>query len=181
MKSKRLSLLRAKAVLFALISVLAFSFSACNVTTEPVENNVYEQISADDLLVGTWICEQYSEKYTITNTTLENAYKSESTYTSTYKGDNLVVQKLDSTSGYIYIKYTVAMNADLSYSETAPDVGKWYAVAYKDLGAEKISLSGAYKTGGATSCETLDEAVTEFTVDNGYFVGYSSCTRQKSE
>lgn len=167
MKSTRLSLLRAKAVLFALVSVLAFSFSACNVTTEPEVEYVY-----NDLLVGTWTGGS-TESYTITNTTFESK--------GSYKGDNLVVQKLDSTSGYIYIKYTVAMNADYSYSETAPDVGKWYAISYKDLGAEKISLSGAYKKGGATSCETLDEAVTEFTVDNGYFEYYSPLTRQKSE
>ena len=175
MKSTRLSILRAKAVLFALVSVLAFSFSACNVTTEPEVEHVYKQIDADDLLVGTWTggSTEWPESYTITNTTFESK--------GSYKGDNLVVQKLDSTSGYIYIKYTVAMNADYSYSETAPDVGKWYAISYKDLGAEKISLSGAYKEGGATSCETLDEAVTEFTVDNGYFGTYSSCTRQKSE
>lgn len=175
MKSTRLSLLRAKAVLFALVSVLAFSFSACNVTTEPEVEHVYKQIDADDLLVGTWTggSTEWPESYTITNTTFESK--------GSYKGNNLVVQKLDSTSGYIYIKYTVAMNADHSYSETAPDVGKWYAVSYKDLGAEKISLSGAYKKGGATSCETLDEAVTEFTVDNGYFAYYSPLTRQKSE
>lgn len=175
MKSTRLSLLRAKAVLFALVSVLAFSFSACNVTTEPEVEHVYKQIDADDLLVGTWTggSTEWPESYTITNTTFESK--------GSYKGNNLVVQKLDSTSGYIYIKYTVAMNADRSYSETAPDVGKWYAISYKDLGAEKISLSGAYKKGGATSCETLDEAVTEFTVDNGYFAYYSPLTRQKSE
>lgn len=175
MKSTRLSLLRAKAVLFALVSVLAFSFSACNVTTEPEVEHVYKQIDADDLLVGTWTggSTEWPESYTITNTTFESK--------GSYKGNNLVVQKLDSTSGYIYIKYTVAMNADNSYSETAPDVGKWYAISYKDLGAEKISLSGAYKKGGATSCETLDEAVTEFTVDNGYFAYYSPLTRQKSE
>lgn len=175
MKSTRLSLLRAKAVLFALVSVLAFSFSACNVTTEPEVEHVYKQIDADDLLVGTWTggSTEWPESYTITNTTFESK--------GSYKGNNLVVQKLDSTSGYIYIKYTVSMNADYSYSETAPDVGKWYAISYKDLGAEKISISGAYKEGGATSCETLDEAVTEFTVDNGYFGNYSSCTRQKSE
>lgn len=175
MKSTRLSLLRAKAVLFALVSVLAFSFSACNVTTEPEVEHVYKQIDADDLLVGTWTggSTEWPESYTITNTTFESK--------GSYKGNNLVVQKLDSTSGYIYIKYTVAMNADRSYSETAPDVGKWYAIFYKDLGAEKISLSGAYKKDGATSCKTLDEAVTEFTVDNGYFGTYSSCTRQKSE
>lgn len=173
MKSTRLSLLRAKAVLFALVSVLAFSFSACNVTTEPEVEHVYKQIDADDLLVGTWTDGTKYGTYIITNTTFENA--------GSYKGDNLVVQKLDSTSGYIYIKYTVAMNADYSYSETAPDVGKWYAISYKDLGAEKISISGAYKDGGATSCETLDEAVTEFTVDNGYFGFYTSLTRQKSE
>lgn len=175
MKSTRLSLLRAKAVLFALVSVLAFSFSACNVTTEPEVEHVYKQIDADDLLVGTWTggSTEWPESYTITNTTFESK--------GSYKGNNLVVQKLDSTSGYIYIKYTVAMNADWSYSETAPDVGKWYAISYKDLGAEKISISGAFKKDGATSCETLDEAVTEFTVDNGYFGNYSSCTRQKSE
>lgn len=175
MKSTRLSLLRAKAVLFALVSVLAFSFSACNVTTEPEVEHVYKQIDADDLLVGTWTggSTEWPESYTITNTTFESK--------GSYKGNNLVVQKLDSTSGYIYIKYTVAMNADCSYSETAPDVGKWYAISYKDLGAEKISISGAYKKDGATSCETLDEAVTEFTVDNGYFGNCSSCTRQKSE
>lgn len=173
MKSTRLSLLRAKAVLFALVSVLAFSFSACNVTTEPEVEHVYKQIDADDLLVGTWTDGTKYGTYIITNTTFENA--------GSYKGDNLVVQKLDSTSGYIYIKYTVAMNADYSYSETAPDVGKWYAISYKDLGAEKISISGAYKDDGATSCETLDEAVTEFTVDNGYFGFYTSHTRQKSE
>lgn len=173
MKSTRLSLLRAKAVLFALVSVLAFSFSACNVTTEPEVEHVYKQIDADDLLVGTWTDGTKYGTYIITNTTFENA--------GSYKGDNLVVQKLDSTSGYIYIKYTVAMNADYSYSETAPNVGKWYAISYKDLGAEKISISGAYKDGGATSCETLDEAVTEFTVDNGYFGFYTSHTRQKSE
>lgn len=173
MKSTRLSLLRAKAVLFALVSVLAFSFSACNVTTEPEVEYVYKKISADDLLVGTWTDGTKYGTYIITNTTFENA--------GSYKGNNLVVQKLDSTSGYIYIKYTVAMNADYSYSETAPDVGKWYAISYKDLGAEKISISGAYKDGGATSCETLDEAVTEFTVDNGYFGFYTSHTRQKSE
>ena len=173
MKSTRLSLLRAKAVLFALVSVLAFSFSACNVTTEPEVEHVYKQIDADDLLVGTWTDGTKYGTYIITNTTFENA--------GSYKGDNLVVQKLDSTSGYIYIKYTVAMNAEYSYSETAPDVGKWYAISYKDLGAEKISISGAYKDGGATSCKTLDEAVTEFTVDNGYFGTYSPLTRQKSE
>lgn len=173
MKSTRLSLLRAKAVLFALVSVLAFSFSACNVTTEPEVEHVYKQIDADDPLVGTWTDGTKYGTYIITNTTFENA--------GSYKGNNLVVQKLDSTSGYIYIKYTVSMNADYSYSKTAPDVGKWYAISYKDLGAEKISISGAYKEGGATSCETLDEAVTEFTVDNGYFGFYTSHTRQKSE
>lgn len=179
MKSTRLSLLRAKAVLFALVSVLAFSFSACNVTTEPEVEHVYKQIDADDLLVGTWTggSTEWPESYTITNTTFESK--------GSYKGNNLVVQKLDSTSGYIYIKYTVAYldkgGGKYEYSGKAPDVGKWYAIFYKDLGAEKISISGAGKVGGATSCETLDEAVTEFTVDNGYFDWNSSLTRQKSE
>ena len=72
------------------------------------------------------------------------------------------------------------MNSDSSYSETAPDVGKWYAVSYKNLTSNSVSLSGAYKADGKTSTQTLDEAKKEFTVENGYFdYSYSECIKSE--
>lgn len=120
---------------------------------------------------GTWIS-SYGENYKITESAFDNGY---------YAGDNLVVRYTSETSGYIYFKYTKAAMPDWTYSETAPDVGKWYCVAFKNLKASSISLSGAYKdtaSGGKSAVSTLEEAVKEFTVDNGYFSMYSECTRK---
>ncbi len=69
------------------------------------------------------------------------------------------------------------MNTEGIYSDDAPDVGKWYAVHYKNLTSNSVSLSGAAKTGGETSTKTLSEAIIEFTVENGYFSYYSECTK----
>lgn len=98
----------------------------------------------------------------------------------TYAGNNLVVSYTndEETAGYIYIKYTRAMNPDFSYSETAPDVGKWYAIAFKDLTSSSLSLASAYKEGGKTSTENLEDAISTFTIGNGYFDIYSECVKQ---
>uniref|UniRef100_UPI0023F7BCE2 hypothetical protein n=1 Tax=Treponema berlinense TaxID=225004 RepID=UPI0023F7BCE2 len=85
---------------------------------------------------------------------------------------------------YIYIKYTRAYCSTHSdsttytyiYDEDAADVGKWYAIAFKELTASSVSLSGAYGTISSTS--TLEEAISTFTIDNGYFSTYSECVKQ---
>lgn len=96
-----------------------------------------------------------------------------------YEGDSIIIitNENDNASGTIFLKYTVSMKPDYSYSDTAPDVGKWYAVSYKNLTKNSVSLSGAYKSDGKTSTETLEEAKEEFTVANGYFDFYSECTK----
>ena len=98
-----------------------------------------------------------------------------------YEGDSIIIitNENDNASGTIFLKYTVSMNPDWSYSNTAPDVGKWYAVSYKNLTKNSVSLSGAFKLGGKTSTETLEEAIQEFTVENGYFASYSECTKSE--
>ena len=130
-------------------------------------------LSADDTLIGTWEggSAEYPESYTITTTSFSNGY---------YEGNELKVEKTSDTAGYIYIKYTKSMNADWTYSETAPDVGKWYAISYKNLTNTTISLSGAYSSaeGAKTSTETLEEAKKEFTIENGYFGFYSELTKK---
>lgn len=161
MKNTKFSFNRAWLVLTALLmSVLvAVSFTSCKSDDD------------DASIYGTWVnkTDTYTETYKITETMFSNGY---------YEGNNLTVIESSDSSGYIYIKYTKSMNDDWSYSENAPDVGKWYAISYKNLTDDTVSISGAYKSGGATSTETLDEAVSEFTIENGYFGTYSDCTRQ---
>ena len=161
MKNTKFSFNRAWLVLTALLmsALVAVSFTSCKSDDD------------DASIYGTWVnkTDTYTETYKITETLFSNGY---------YEGNNLTVIESSDSSGYIYIKYTKSMNDDWSYSETAPDVGKWYAISYKNLTDDTVSISGAYKSGGATSTETLDEAVSEFTIENGYFGTYSDCKRQ---
>ena len=62
------------------------------------------------------------------------------------------------------------------YSATAPDVGKWYAISFKELTDKAVKISGAYGTKFST--DTLEEAIAEFTVEKGYFASYSDCAKQ---
>lgn len=173
MKNTKFSFNRAWLVLTALLmsALIAVSFTSCKSDDDDDLPSGVEYLSSDSLLIGTWNggTEQYPESYKISKNDFSNGY---------YEGNELCVRNISSLAGYIYIKYTKSMNADLTYSETAPDVGKWYAISYKNLADDTISISGAYKSGGATSTKTLDEAVSEFTIENGYFEKYSDCTRQ---
>ena len=164
MKSTRFVFGRALAVLCALLFV-SFGFMSC----QQEDETEYVNYS----LTGTWQS-SYGEIFKITSTSLSNG----GSWGDAYAGNNLVVSYTndEETAGYIYIKYTRAMNPDYSYSETAPDVGKWYAIAFKELTASSVSLSGAYGTVSSTS--TLEEAISTFTIDNGYFSTYSECVKQ---
>ena len=74
-------------------------------------------------------------------------------------------------SGIIYGRYT----ENTYYSSV---VGKYYAVSFKDLTDTSISICGAYKD-GKMSADSLVEAITEFTINNGYYSLYSSCKKVK--
>lgn len=175
MKSTRFVFGRALAVLCALLFV-SFSFMSCQQEDDDngLPDGVYE-LSDNSALIGTWQS-SYGEIFKITSTSLSNG----GSWGDAYAGNNLVVSYTndEATSGYIYIKYTRAMNPDYSYSETAPDVGKWYAIAFTELTASSLSLSGAYNASGKTSTETLEEAISTFTIANGYFTSYSECVKQ---
>lgn len=175
MKSTRFVFGRALAVLCALLFV-SFGFMSCQQEDDDngLPDGVYE-LSDNSALIGTWQS-SYGEIFKITSTSLSNG----GSWGDTYAGNNLVVSYTndEATSGYIYIKYTRAMNPDYSYSETAPDVGKWYAIAFKELTASSVSLSGAYKKSGKSSTENLEEAISTFTIAKGYFNNYSECVKQ---
>ena len=74
-------------------------------------------------------------------------------------------------SGIIYGRY-------ITNSFYTNVVGKYYAVSFKDLTDTSILISGAYKD-GKMSADTLVEAITEFTINNGYYSFYSSCKKVK--
>lgn len=174
MKSTRFVFNRALAVLCALLFV-SFGFMSC----QQEDETEYVNYS----LSGTWVnsYQDGTSVYKITSSTFDNSGTSiyNGPYDS-YAGNNLLVSYTDDkeTSGYIYIKYTRAINPDYTYSETAPDVGKWYAIAFKDLTSSSLSLSGAYKKNGITSTENLEDAISTFTIANGYFSYYSECVKQ---
>ena len=157
---------------FAFVAILALA--GCKQNVEPEKNYYYVlPLEANDSLIADWV-DSTSTHYEIT----QNSFDNHGTFGNSYAGDNLVVLKSSDTAGIIFIKFTRAANPDWTYTASAPDVGKWYAVSYKDLTASSIKISGAYKKNGKTACTTLKDAVKEFTVDNGYFAAYSDCTKQ---
>ena len=156
---------------FLAVFITVVSLCAFGCKTQPEEDFISD-------LYGKWTS-SYGEVFEISKDYLKNYGED----WSSYEGDSIIIipNENDNASGTIFLKYTVSKNPDpdKSYSNTAPDVGKWYAVSYKNLTKNSVSLSGAYKSDGKTSTETLEEAKEEFTVANGYFDFYSECTKSE--
>ena len=156
---------------FLAVFITVVSLCAFGCKTQP------EEVFISDLY-GKWTS-SYDEVYEIS----KDYFKTYGTLGNGYEGDSIIIipNENDNASGTIFLKYTVSKNPDpdKSYSNTAPDVGKWYAVSYKNLTKNSVSLSGAYKSDGKTSTETLEEAKEEFTVENGYFSYYSECIKSE--
>ena len=155
---------------FLAVFITVVSLCAFGCKTQPEETFISD-------LYGKWTSSP-EEVYEIS----KDYFKTYGESWNGYEGNSIIIitNENDNASGTIFLKYTVSMNPDYSYSNTAPDVGKWYAVSYKkNLTKNSVSLSGALKSGGKTSTETLEEAKEEFTVANGYFDFYSEC--KKSE
>lgn len=115
-------------------------------------------------LLGTWENPKYSgETYIYDGITF--------TSSGSYKMKVKSIIWSSDASGIIYGRYT-----ENTYNPSV--VGKYYAVSFKDLTDTSISISGAYKD-GKMSADTLVEAITEFTINNGYYGTYSSCKKVK--
>ena len=117
-------------------------------------------------LLGTW--ENKQPKYTETYIYDGITFTSSGSYKMKVKS---IIWSSDA-SGIIYGKYT-----ENTYSPSV--VGKYYAVSFKDLTDTSISISGAYKKDGKIATDSLVEAITEFTINNGYYDTYSSCKKVK--
>ena len=132
---------------------------------------------------GTWVNSYTDGKtyFKITGSEFDNYGESTTGTYKSYAGNNVTIVESSSSAGMIYFKFTRAADANWNYvtdPAQAPDIGKWYAVSYKELNGKNVKISGAWKNGGQSSCETLEAAKAEFTVANGYFASYSDCVKQ---
>ena len=122
--------------------------------TQNPETNPSQENNLLKALLGTWMS-QYNDGYTITKTTV--------TYDDGGYGYGWEAELADVTDSYIYVK-----KADEEF----------VAISYKDLTSASCSMATAYKEGGKASTKTLEEAKTEFTVENGYFGYYGEYIKQ---
>ena len=144
-----------------IVFVLIVAVSCDKRPTAPIEGTTHKNHS---LLLGTWENPTYaSETYIYSYGKFDGG---------SYKMNVGMIIWSSDTSGIIYGKYT-----ENSYYKDV--VGKYYAVSFKDLTESSISISGAYKSDGKTGTATLEEAISEFTVDNGYYSYYSSLTKKE--
>ena len=159
--------------LFAAVAFVAIlALAGCK---QPEEETHYA-------IEGTWVSasDSWIEKYVITGSEVKNYGNGN----LGYAGDSVEINELSDKSGYIYMKYTRAINPDWSYSEDAPDVGKWYAIYYFDLTDKSVKLSASsnFENGGVSACESLEEAKKTLTVENGYMSEaaghYSECAKE---
>lgn len=154
MKNFKLSRLFAAAVLVACLS-----FTGCKPAEDAtaqvvVANYVYQQTNYKTLISGIWKS-QYNDGYTIN--------------TSSVVYD-------DGGYGVVWTR-TIAEISD-KYIYLVDTNNKYYAVSYKDRDAVSCKFANAYKAGGKTSADSLLEAKTEFTIENGYFGLYGTYSKQ---
>ncbi len=127
---------------------------------------VVEPVTSSDSFIGTWTS-SYNDSYAITSSSV---IYYDGGYNYDWVGTPVGKYETSSTSGYIYVEYTSvgsAMDSSL--------VGTYIAVSYKSLSAStSAQMATAYKSDGADSESTLSAAVTEFTIDNGYYSYYGS-------
>lgn len=111
---------------FLTLLILSVFLSSCN--NSPIQN-LMKKWQDKDTQYGT-------NYYLITDYKFESIYKGNTSYSFNIKD----IYWINDAEGIIYGQYTKA--------HTNTDVGKYYAVSFKDLTKESISISGAYKGGG---------------------------------
>lgn len=148
--------IRGRLSLSVLLIFVSIIFSSCNF-------NKPEPSS----LVGTWLS-PYGDGYVITENSItydDGEYKESEWGTGgIYGWTGKIIETTGSSSGYIYVQYeTVEEGLD---SEL---LGKYLTIHYENLSEVAVQLANPYKADGIIFAETLEQAKTEFTVENGYF------------
>lgn len=155
-------------ILSTLLTVLILAV-ACSSPNDPT-NTAWKDNPNHNLLKKSWYdITSPNSTYNYDGTTFSSSWEGNISYSFTVEE---IVWNSDNTSGIIYGKYT-------ANTYTPELVRKYYAVSFKSLTSESVSISGAYKVNGVSATDTLAEAKTTFTEANGYFAQYSDCTAVK--
>lgn len=153
-------------ILLTLLTALILAVSCAKNNPNDPTNTAWKDNPNHNLLKKSWYDTASKDStYNYDGTTFSSSWKGTVSYSFTVEE---IVWGSDNTSGIIYGKYTAN-----TYSPQL--VGKYYAVSFKSLTAESVSIAGAYKQDGVSATDTLEEAKTTFTEANGYFSQYSDC------
>ncbi|MCR5172127.1 MAG: hypothetical protein K6B73_04615 [Treponema sp.] len=176
MKSSRFNFGRALLTLCAIFFV-SFSFISCQQETETkteyVSDYVYEYVIVNpytdsedyDKLNGNVWASTGGDAYTFSNANV--------TYFDGGWGYDWTGKVAGIYGNYIYFKYvTVGSGLDSSL------VGKYNAINFKNLTSSSVSMGTAsnYTNKRKAYTDTLEEAVKEFTLDNGYWTYWGEYT-----
>lgn len=138
--------------------------------TDKEENDTNNSNNQIPVYVGTWK-NTYGETYNITESTFicdSNGYG--------FEAANLVVDKKDNKSGVFYMQIT----KNNSWWSNSDPVGKWYAVAFKNMTDTTLSLSNActaYPECEMDCQDSLEKAKAHFTVDK-YFTFFADFAKE---
>ena len=151
-----------KTKLLFIASILLFAVSCSNPSTNPLLTQ-----NPKNYLINVWENPSYKgEIYEYTKGYFYSYGGGYGSITYSITADEIVWGK-DNTSGIIYGKYLESWDK--------PSIGKYYAVSFKNLTANSISISGAYNPDGTYTAATLEEAKKIFTIENNSFSAYSDC------
>lgn len=174
MKTSFFNFARKTKVLFAIsLAVLSLGFMSCQHETDD-DNDDISTLTYLTSCMGTWRS-TYGEIFKFNTSEVESYFETSLGYT----GDSVVFERETATSGYIYMQYTRAYCTTHSsgynyiYDTDSLDVGKWYAIYYKNLTLDSVSISGS----ALPASNSLEDAKIEHTVEKGAFAGFSECTR----
>ena len=154
MKNFKLSRLFAAAVLVACLA-----FTGCKPVEDTtaqvaVQSYIFQQTYYKTLISGNWRSQQNDG----------------------YRIDTSSVVYDDGGYGFGWTR-TIAEISD-KYIYLVDSNNRYYAVSYKDWNAVSCKFADAYKNGGKSFANSLIEAKTEFTVENGYFALYGTYQKQ---
>ena len=154
MKNFKLSHLLAAAALVACLSFTACKPAEDTTAQVAIQNYIFQQTYYKTLISGNW----------------------RSQYNDGYRIDTSSVVYDDGGYGYGWTR-TIAEISD-KYIYLVDSNNRYYAVAYKDWNAVSCKFSNAYKSGGKSYADSLLEAKTEFTIENGYYANYGTYSKQ---
>jgi hypothetical protein len=158
------------AFMVLLTAAFVFSTVSCKQATDPDSDSgtSVASVTGSENFIGKWTSTS-SDYYEITSSAVTYY---DGGYGYNWAGTPAGKYEINSTSGYIYVKYT-SVGTGMSSSL----VNTYIAVSYTSLGSSSAQMSTAYKSDGAVSESTLSAAVTEFTIANGYYTYYGAYSK----